>query len=65
MSSIASSILDDFKKSRRGDQGIGLSSSNPSKIDLATDLRSGSTLAANYDKMSPSNSNDLFRSLNI
>jgi hypothetical protein len=36
----------------------------PSKIDLATDLYSGSVLAAHYDEMGPSDSSGLFRSLN-
>jgi hypothetical protein len=34
------------------------------EIDLATDLYFDSTLASNYDEMCPSDSNDLFRSLN-
>jgi hypothetical protein len=48
----------------RSDQGIGLSSRNPSKIDLAADLYSGSALAAHYDEIGPSDCSDLFRSLN-
>jgi hypothetical protein len=36
----------------------------PLKIDLITDLYSGSTLVANYDEMCPFSSNDLFMSLN-
>jgi hypothetical protein len=36
----------------------------PTKIDLATDLYSGSGLTAHYDAMGPSDSGDLFRSLN-
>jgi hypothetical protein len=48
----------------RSDQGIGLSSRNPFEKDLATDLYSGSIVAAHYDEMSPSDSSELFRSLN-
>jgi hypothetical protein len=48
----------------RSDQSIGISSRNPSEKDLATDLYSGSALAAHYDGMGPSNSSNLFRSSN-
>jgi hypothetical protein len=50
----------------RGDQGIVLYSRNPPppQIDLVTDLYSDSVLAAHYDKMDPSDSIDLFNSLN-
>jgi hypothetical protein len=48
----------------RGDEDLALSSRNPSRIDLTTDLYSGSALAAHYNKMGPSNSSDLFRLLN-
>jgi hypothetical protein len=34
------------------------------KIDLATDLYSGSALADHYDEMGPPNCSDIFRSLN-
>jgi hypothetical protein len=48
----------------RSDQGIGFSSRNPSKKDIATDLYSGSALATHYDEMSPFDFSGLFRSLN-
>jgi hypothetical protein len=57
-------IKEIYNISTRSDQGIGLSFRNPSEKDLATDLYYGSVLAAHYDKMSPSDSSDLFRSLN-
>jgi hypothetical protein len=47
----------------RTDQGIVLSSRNPSEKDLATDLYPGFVLTANYDEMGPSNFSDLFRLL--
>jgi hypothetical protein len=48
----------------RSDQGIGHSFRNPSEKDLATDIYSGSALAAHYDEIDPSNFSHLFRSLN-
>jgi hypothetical protein len=48
----------------RSDQGIGFSSRNPSKKDIATDLYSDSALATHYDDMSPFDFSGLFRSLN-
>jgi hypothetical protein len=48
----------------RGDHGMGISFRNPSKMDLATDLYSVSTLVANNDGIGPPDPNDLFRSLN-
>jgi hypothetical protein len=42
----------------------GFTPGTPPKIDLATDLYSGSALTAHYDKMGPSDSSNLLRSLN-
>jgi hypothetical protein len=68
MSSITGSDLDNFKKSTTSLQEVIKTYDSPpgtsSKIDLTTDLYSGSALAAHYDEMSPSDSGDLFRSLN-
>jgi hypothetical protein len=44
---------------------MGLSSRIPfKKKDFTAELYSGSALPANYDEMGPSDSSDLFRSLN-
>jgi hypothetical protein len=68
MSPIARSDLDDSQKSTTSLQEVimvwGSPLGTPPKRDLATDLYSSSTLAAHYDKMGPSDSSDLFRSLN-
>jgi hypothetical protein len=67
-SPITRSVLDNFKKVTTSLQEVtkayGSPPESPPKIDLATKLYSSSALAADYDKMGPSNSNDLFRSLN-
>jgi hypothetical protein len=65
---IARSISDGIKKTTASlqemtkayDSPLG----SPPKIDLVTDLYSVSALAADYDEMGSSDSNDLFRSLN-
>jgi hypothetical protein len=68
MSLIVRSDLDDFNKSITSLQEVIKAGSSPPgtpmKIDLAIDLYSGSALAAHYDEMGTSDSNDLFRSLN-
>jgi hypothetical protein len=68
MSPIIGSDLDGFKKSTTSLLEViktyDSHSGNPLKIDLATDLCSSSTLAAHYDEIDPSDSSDLFRSLN-
>jgi hypothetical protein len=62
-------ISDDFKKDTTSLQEVTKAYDSPleppPKIDIATDLYSDSTIAANYDEMGQSDSNDLFRSLNI
>jgi hypothetical protein len=62
-------ISDDFKKDTTSLQEVtktyGSPLEPPPKIDLATDIYSVSVIAANYDEMGPSDSNDIFRSLNI
>jgi hypothetical protein len=69
MSSIARSVSDDFKKATTSLQELTKAydspPGSPPKIDLTTDLYSVSTLASDYDEMSPFDSSDLFRSLNI
>jgi hypothetical protein len=67
MSPIARLVSDDFKKSITSLQEVIKADSSPGtppKIDLTTDLYSGSILAAHYGEMGPSDSSDLFRSLN-
>jgi hypothetical protein len=68
MSPIVGSYLNDFKKSITSLQEIikvyGSLPGTPMKIDLAIDLHYVSVLAAHYDAMGPSDSNDLFGSLN-
>jgi hypothetical protein len=68
MSPIIGSNIDDFKKSTTSLQEVIKAydslSETPTKIDLDTDLYSGSALATHYDAMGPSDSSDLFRSLN-
>jgi hypothetical protein len=69
MSPIAGSVSDELNKSTTSLQEVikayGSPPRTPQKIDLITDLYSGSTLAVNYVEMGPSDSSDLFRSLNI
>jgi hypothetical protein len=68
MSAIARSVSNGFKKSTTSLQEVirawGSPSGTPLEIDLTADLYSGSTLVANYDKISPPDPNNLFRSLN-
>jgi hypothetical protein len=65
---MAGLVLDDFNKSTTSLQEViktsGSPPGTPSKIDLATDLYSVSALVAHYDEMDPSDSSDLFMSLN-
>jgi hypothetical protein len=65
---IIGSISDDFKKATTSLQEVtkiyASPLGSPLKIDLSTDLYSGSALAVDYDEMGPSDSSDLFRSLN-
>jgi hypothetical protein len=53
-----------YNTTTRGDQGIGLSSRNPSENRSRCNLYSVSALAAHYDEMGPFDFSDLFRSLN-
>jgi hypothetical protein len=68
MSSINRSDSDDFKKSRTLLQEVikayDFPLGTPPKIDLATDLYSGSNLVSHYDNMDLFDSSDLFTSLN-
>jgi hypothetical protein len=67
MSSITKSVSDDFKKATTSLQEVTKaydSSRILSKKYLATDIYSASALALEYDEMGPSDSSDLFRSLN-
>jgi hypothetical protein len=67
-SPIVGSVSDNFKKTTTSLQEVTKAydspRGSPPKIDLATDLYYGYALAADYDKMCPSYSSDLFRSLN-
>jgi hypothetical protein len=67
-SAITGSVSDNFKKATTSLQEVTKAYDSPAetppKIDLVTDLYSGSALAANYDEMGPFDSSDLFRSLN-
>jgi hypothetical protein len=68
MSPIVGLVSDDFKKSTTSLQKVIKEYGSPPgttlRIDLTTDLYSDSALAAQYDEMGPSDSSDLFRSLN-
>jgi hypothetical protein len=68
MSPIVGSVSYDFKKSTTSIQEVikvyDSTPGTPPKIDIATDLYFGSTPATNYDEMSPSDSNNIFRPLN-
>jgi hypothetical protein len=68
MSPITELVSEDFKKSTTSLQEVIKAYDSPpgthSKIDLAIDLYFGSALEAHYDEMGPSDSNDIFRSLN-
>jgi hypothetical protein len=68
MSPIVRSVSDNFKKSTTSLQEVVKAYDSPlgspPKIDLVTDLYFGSALAANYDEIVPSDSSDIFKSLN-
>jgi hypothetical protein len=67
MNPIARLDIDNIKKSITSLQEVKAYDSppiTPPKIDLATNLYSGSALAAHYDEIGPSDCRDLFRSLN-